>query len=73
MTKAKNKAARKPKYDQSKVLKLWEAGKSIREIAEALKPISRVYVHRLLTTKYPAQYEAGQKERKAERAKEPKQ
>ena len=52
--------------------RLWLAGKSILEISEAMKPISRVYVHRVLTTKYPEQYETGQKRRKAERAKEAK-
>jgi hypothetical protein len=67
--KGKEKASRKPKYDQGKVLKLWEAGKSISEIADAMKPISKVFVHRLLTTKFTAQYEAGQKERAAAREK----
>lgn len=52
-------------YDQGKVLKLWEAGKSIREIAEAMKPISRIYVHRLLSTKFKAEYQAGVKARDA--------
>jgi hypothetical protein len=56
-------------YDQQKVLALWVAGKSIAEIAEAMKPISRVYIHRVLTAKIPNEYEAGQKTRKATRAK----
>jgi hypothetical protein len=65
---AKSKKApepRKPKYDQSKILKLWQDGKSIREIADAMKPISRVFTHRVLTTKFPKEYEAGVKARKA--------
>jgi hypothetical protein len=62
---------RKP-YDQGKVLKLWEAGKSIREIAEAMSPMSRVYAHRVLTTKYPEQYKAGVKDREAAKAKKAK-
>jgi len=44
-------------------LALWTAGKSIHEIAEAMKPISRVFVHRTLTTKFKSQYDAGQKAR----------
>jgi hypothetical protein len=32
-----------------------------------MKPISRVFVHRTLTTKFNSQYEAGQKERAAAR------
>lgn len=66
MAKPKSKtkdAPRKTKYDQSKILKLWEDGKSIREISEAMKPISKVFVHRVLTMKFPAQYKAGQKAR----------
>lgn len=58
---------RKP-YDRGKVLKLWEAGKSIEEIAESMK-MSRVYAHRVLTTKYKAQYQAGVKERRDAREK----
>jgi hypothetical protein len=65
---AKSKAPEKG-YDQAKVLKLWQDGKSIREIADAMKPISRVYVHRVLTTKFPKEYEAGQKARSAAREK----
>jgi hypothetical protein len=73
MSKAK-KAATEPtprtlKYDPAKVLQLWEKGKSIREIAEAMKPISRVFVHRTLTTKFAKQYAEGQKQRAAARAK----
>ena len=49
-TKSKAPEPRKPKYDQSKILKLWQDGKSIREIADAMKPISRVVTHRVLTT-----------------------
>jgi hypothetical protein len=71
-SKDKPKAPRKLKYDPTKILKLWESGKSIREISEAMKPISRVFVHRTLTTKYPEQYAAGQKARKAERTAETK-
>jgi hypothetical protein len=47
------------KFDPERVLELWEKGKSIREIAEAMKPISRVFVHRVLTTKFPKEYAAG--------------
>ena len=67
-SKDKPRAPRKLKYDPSKILKHWEAGRSIREIADLMAPISRVFVHRTLTTKYPEQYEARQKARKAERA-----
>jgi hypothetical protein len=69
MSKTKAKSKPKKGYDQGRILDLWQAGKSILEITEAMKPISRVYVHRVLTTKYPEQYEAGQKARKAEREK----
>ena len=67
--KSAKEAGRKLKYDPERVLKLWEGGKSIREIAEAMKPISRVFVHRTLTTKFKAQYDAGQKARQAAREK----
>jgi len=70
MSKPEGKPARKPKYDQSKILALWEKGKSIREITEAMKPISLVYVHRVLTTKFPKEYEAGQKARHVAKEKE---
>ena len=63
----KAKQGRVLKYDPNRILKLWEAGKSIREIADVMKPISRVFVHRTLTTKFNSQYEAGQKERAAAR------
>lgn len=63
--KGKEKTPRQPKYDQGKVLRLWEAGKSIRDIADAIKPISKVFVHRLLSTKFKSQYEAGVKARDA--------
>jgi DNA-binding NarL/FixJ family response regulator len=45
----KAKMARELKYDPSRVLRLWEDGKSISEIAEAMKPISKVFVHRTLS------------------------
>ena len=61
--------ARKLKYDPQVILKHWEAGKSIKEIAQAMRPISRVFVHRTLTTKFKAQYDAGQKARAAAREK----
>jgi hypothetical protein len=64
MAKAKNKP-----YDQDRVLELWEKGKTIRQIAEAVG-CSRVYAHRLLSTKYKAQYQAGVKERREAREKE---
>ena len=63
--KAAKDTGRKLKYDPDRILKLWEGGKSIREIAEAMKPISRVFVHRTLTTKFKSQYEAEQKARAA--------
>jgi hypothetical protein len=59
---------RKLKYEPDRILRLWESGKSIREIAEIMKPISKVFVHRTLTTKFKSKYEAGQKARKAEKA-----
>jgi hypothetical protein len=68
-SKSAKKSTPKKHYDQGKILALWVAGKSITEIAEALKPISRVYTHRVLSTKYPDQYKAGVKARKAARAK----
>jgi Helix-turn-helix domain of resolvase len=58
---------RKLKYNPERILKLWEDGKSIREIAEIMKPISSVFVHRTLTTKFRKQYDQGQKERAATR------
>ncbi len=58
---------RKLKYSPELILKHWEAGKSIKEIAQAMKPISRVFVHRTLTTKFKSQYDAGQKARQAAR------
>jgi len=71
MSKAKASKAepkpRKVKYNPERILELWEKGKSIREIAEAMKPISRVFVHRTLTTKFPKQYAEGQKQRATER------
>ena len=56
---------RKLKYDPTKILALWTAGKSIREIAEAMKAISKVFAHRTLTTKFAKQYADGQAKRKA--------
>jgi len=58
---------RKLKYNPELILKHWEAGKSISEIAEAMKPISKVFVHRTLTTKFAKQYTDGQKARQAAR------
>jgi hypothetical protein len=66
-SKAAKTKKEKKGYDQERILKLWLDGKSIAEITEAMKPISRVYVHRVLTTKYPDQYKAGVKARKAAR------
>lgn len=65
----KAKRERVLKYDPARVLKLWEDGKSIAEIAQAMKPISKVFVHRTLTTKFAKQYAEGQKQRKAAREK----
>jgi hypothetical protein len=56
---------RKLKYNPATILSHWEKGKSIKEIAEAMKPISRVFVHRVLTLKFPKQYAEGRKEREA--------
>jgi hypothetical protein len=58
---------RELKYDPNRILKLWTEGKSISEIADAMKPISKVFVHRTLTTKFAKQYADGQKARKAAR------
>jgi hypothetical protein len=58
---------RKLKYDPNRMLQLWEKGLSIREIAEKMSPISRVFVHRTLTTKFAKQYAEGQKQRAAAR------
>ena len=58
---------RKRKYDVDKVLELWTRGLSIREIAEKMSPISRIYVHRVLSTRFPKQYKAAQAERAAAR------
>jgi hypothetical protein len=66
--KAEPKAEeRKRKYDVDKVLELWTRGLSIREIADKMSPISRIYVHRVLSTRFPKQYAEGQKQRAAER------
>lgn len=66
---AKTTKGRVLKYDPNKVLKLWIDGKSISQIADAMKPISKVYVHRVLTTKFSKQYAEGQKQRAAAREK----
>ncbi|MGB9431863.1 MAG: helix-turn-helix domain-containing protein [Candidatus Acidiferrum sp.] len=58
---------RKLKYDPDRILKLWEGGKSIRQIADAMKPISKVFVHRTLTTKFSDQYTKEQAKRAATR------
>jgi hypothetical protein len=50
-------------YDQQRVIDMFLAGKSIRECAEAQKPMSRVYAHRILVTKVPAEYAAEQARR----------
>ncbi len=68
-SKAAKTKKEKKGYDQEKILALWSAGQSIREIAEAMKPLSRVYAHRVLTTKFPDEYKAGVKARKAAREK----
>jgi hypothetical protein len=49
-------------YNQQRMIELWEKGKSIREIAEDQK-CSRVYAHRVLTTKAPDLYKKGQESR----------
>jgi hypothetical protein len=64
---AKETKGRELKYDPNRILKLWTDGKSIREIADAIKPISKVFVHRTLTTKFAKQYADGQKARQAAR------
>jgi hypothetical protein len=61
-------AKEKKPYNQSKMLKLWESGRSLKQIAEVIG-CSRVYAHRVLTTKYKAQYQAGVKVRRDEKAK----
>jgi hypothetical protein len=61
------KVGRKLKYDPNRILKLWTDGKSISEISAAMKPISKVFVHRVLTVKFPKQYADGQKARQAAR------
>jgi hypothetical protein len=60
---------RKLKYNPDTILKHWVAGKSIKEIAEAMRPISRVFVHRVLTLKFPKQYAEGRKEREVAKVK----
>ena len=40
--------AKRTGYDQAKVISLYEHGKTVAQIAEILKPISRVYVSRIL-------------------------
>ena len=68
-SKAAKTKKEKKGYDQERILKLWLDGKSIAEITEAMKPISRVYVHRVLSTKFTKEYDAGVKARQAARAK----
>jgi len=76
---SKTKAAKEPKvkkervlkYDPDRILKLWTDGKSIAQIADIMKPISKVFVHRTLTTKFPKQYAEGQKQRAAARGNRP--
>jgi hypothetical protein len=58
---------RKRKYDVNKVLEHWERGLSILEIAEKMSPISRIYVHRVLSTRFPKQSAAGHTPRAAAR------
>jgi hypothetical protein len=53
-------AKTKKPFDQEGVLELWQKGRTIRQIAEAVG-CSRVYAHRLLSTKFRAQYLAGVK------------
>lgn len=67
MAKAKSKD-HKP-YDQARVLELWQKGKSIKQVADAVG-CSRVYAHRLLSTKFKVQYQAGIKSRREAREKE---
>jgi len=55
----------KTHYDQQRVIDMFMSGKSIRECAEAQKPMSQVYAHRILTTKVPADYAAEQARRVA--------
>jgi hypothetical protein len=64
---AKETRGRELKYDPNRILKLWTDGKSISEIAEAMTPISKVFVHRTLSTKFTKQYADGQRARKAAR------
>ena len=59
--------AKKP-YDQERVLELWEKGKTIKQIAESVG-CSRVYAHRLLSTKFKVQYQEGVKVRRDAREK----
>jgi hypothetical protein len=66
--KAAEPKARVLKYDPAKILSLWEKGKSIREISETIDPNpSKVFVHRVLTLKFPKEYAQGRKERAAAR------
>jgi hypothetical protein len=58
---------RKRKYDVNKILEHWERGLSISAIAEKMKPISRVYTHRVLSLRFPKQYAEGQAKRAAAR------
>jgi hypothetical protein len=51
-------------FNQQRVIDLFMSGKSIRECAEAEK-CSRIYAHRILTTKVPKEYAAEQARRAA--------
>jgi hypothetical protein len=69
---AKAKAAEKKVkagYDQEAVIQgFLKHGKSITELADAQK-MSKVYAHRILTTKVPKEYAAEQAKRQAAREK----
>lgn len=57
----------KTHYNQQRVIDLFLSGKSISECAEDQKPMSRIYAHRILTTKVPKEYAAEQAKRSAAR------
>jgi hypothetical protein len=57
----------KTHYDQQRVIDLFMSGKSIGECAEDQKPMSRIYAHRILSTKVPKEYAAEQARRAAAR------
>jgi hypothetical protein len=63
----------KTHYNQARVIEMFlKQGKTIRECAEAQKPMSQVYAHRILTTKVPKEYAAEQAKRAAAAAKDAK-